>query len=499
MRIGIGGIAHETNAFSPVSTKLESFERREYAEGQAIIDKHTGVRSYIGGMIAEAGERGADPIAILYANAVPSGKIAKSALETLRDRLIDGLLAAHRTAPLDGIVLALHGAGAAEGYPDIEGEILRAVREVFGPVLPIGVVLDLHGNISEEMAEYADVLIGVKGYPHVDMFEAGRTAFGLICDMVETGSRPYMRLVRLPFLFAPGKGLTIEGPACDIRQRLLRAEQGDEDLIYGTFFHGFPFADVPIAGASVVTVARTREAADRYAGEISEYVWNRRADFDCRVIMPAEAMDKAMQYAEGPVIINESSDNSGGGSPNDATWLLREMLERNLPATAFSHICDPEVVRQAVQAGVGGRISCLLGGKTDRLHGDPIRLEDAYVKTISDGRAVCLSPMGKGSMMDIGLTVRLQIGNVDVVVSTQRAQEMDKRPFEIVGIDVTELRIIGLKSTHHFRAWWKDHSVAIVPCDPPGVHCSDLSQFQFMYIDKTYYPFNKEREWHFEV
>ena len=124
------------------------------------------------------------------------------------------------------------------------------------------------------MAEYADVLIGVKGYPHVDMFEAGRTAFGLICDMVETGSRPYMRLVRLPFLFAPGKGLTIEGPACDIRQRL-RAEQGDEDLIYGTFFHGFPFADVPIAGASVVTVARTREAADRY-----------RRDFRIRVEPP---------------------------------------------------------------------------------------------------------------------------------------------------------------------------------------------------------------------
>ena len=497
MRIGIGGIAHETNTFSPVPTNLESFERREYVERQAMIDVHTGVRSYIGGLIAEAGGRGADLVPIMYANAVPSGRIEKSALETLRDRLIDDLLTAHRTAPLDGIVLALHGAGAAEGYPDIEGEILRAVREAFGPDLPIGAVLDLHGNITEEMAEYADVLIGVKGYPHVDMFEAARTAFGLICDMAGTGFRPCMRLVRLPLLLSPGKGMTTEGPAGDIRQRLLRAEQEDENLIYATFFHGFPFADVPIAGASVVTVARTREAADRHAGEIAEYAWSRRADFNSRLIMPAEALDKAMQYTEGPVVINEISDNSGGGAPNDGTWLLREMLERNLPATAFSHICDPEVVQLAVQAGVGGRISCLLGGKTDRLHGDPIRLEDAYVKTISDGRAVCLSPMGKGSIMDIGLTVRLQIGNVDVVVSTRRMQEKDKRPFEIVGIDVTEMRIIGLKSAQHFRAWWKDHSVAIVPCDPPGVHCSDLNQYEFMYVDKTYYPFNKEREWHF--
>ena len=150
MRIGIGGISHETNSFSNVATDEALFRKLAYLEGQEIITAHTGVRSFLGGIIAEAADQGITLIPTLFANANPSGRIPAHTLETLRDRLVDGLWAEHQKQPLDAIALSCHGAGASTGYPDIEGEVLRAVRERFGSEIPVGIVLDLHGNVTPE-------------------------------------------------------------------------------------------------------------------------------------------------------------------------------------------------------------------------------------------------------------------------------------------------------------------------------------------------------------
>ena len=171
MRIGIGGIAHETNAFSNVATTEELFRKLAYLEGNQIIAHHTGVRSFLGGFIDEANQQDITLVPAMFANANPSGRIPTETLENLRDRLVSMLWAEHQKQPFDAIALNCHGAGASVGYHDIEGEILRAVRAQFGPEIPVGIVLDLHANVTPEMIEYSDILVGVKCYPHVDMYE----------------------------------------------------------------------------------------------------------------------------------------------------------------------------------------------------------------------------------------------------------------------------------------------------------------------------------------
>lgn len=485
MRIGIGGMAHETNAFSNVPTTEALFRRLNYREGKELFTP--GVRTFIGGYTDEAIAQGIELAPVFYANANPSGLIPRETLETMRDRLVDGLWAEHQKQPLDGIAFVPHGAGAADGYPDIEGEILRAIRERFGNEIPIGVSLDLHGNITKEMMERADVLIGVKCYPHVDCYETSRKVLSQLADMIRTGKKPCKAFLPLPWLLAPACGVTLRGPAHDAQQLTIRLEE-DPAVHSVTFFHGFPYSDIPQAGVTVTAFADTQEAADKAAREVASYTWNRRKDFLVKALSPAQALDLAEAEENGPVVINESSDNPGGGSPGDGTFLLRELLRRNLPGTAFGHILDPEVAKQAAEAGVGAVISCRLGGKTDKLHGEPIVIEKAYVKAICDGRFINRSPMGFGETIRHGLTARLQVGNVDVVVTSLPRQTMDKGPFEIVGINYSEYRILCLKSSQHFRGWWQDKATKIIPCDPPGIHCGDLSVFDFKMANTSYFP-----------
>jgi len=492
MRIAVGGYSHETNSFSNNPVTQEVLDQRTWV-GEAWFKRYTGVETYHGGFIDEAKELGIELIATRASSLQPSGPTVRGAFEAARDHMVELMSKAYAEQPYDGIALALHGAGCAEGYPDLEGEILRALREKMGKDIPIGVVLDLHGNISPEMVEYADIIIGVKCYPHIDEYSQGRTVMRLLHDMIQSGKRPYKKLIKLPWLVAPATGVTTSGPAHDVQQQLIRCEQADPQLLQASFFHGFPYSDVDIVSASVITVAETQEAADRNALAIANYAWDHRADFKVPLLSAEEAVDEALKYPEGPVLIHESSDNPGGGAPGDSTHLLRELLRRDIPS-AFGYIYDPEVAQQAAKAGVGATISCRLGAKTDKLHGEPIELEAAYVKSINDGDFILKSPMSRGALKRMGLTAHLVVGNVHIVVGSDRSQTFDDGPFMAAGVDWTATPILALKSSQHFKGWWADKVKAIVCCDSPGIHCSNLTVLPFTRTNTSYYPL-QDAQW----
>lgn len=489
MRIGTGAFFHETNSFSNILVTQERLATR-WAEGERIFKAYTGIKDYMGGFIDEAGAQNAELIPSVFARYCPCGPTEKKAIENVRDRIVEMLTAAHAEKPLDAIALHLHGAGVAEGYPDVDGEIIRAVRQAFGPDMPIGVVLDLHGNITDTMMEHSDLLIGIKTYPHVDEYTAARIMFSRLCHMARSGYKVYKKMVRLPWHIAPAEGLTTAGPAHDVQQLLYKLEETEENLIQASFFQGFPYSDIKECGVSVVTMALDQETADRTAMEIARYAWSRRKDFAVPIHSAAQAFDLALAIPDGPgpVVINESSDNTGGGTPGDGTHLLREMLKRNLPGTAFGFIYDPEVAQLAAKAGIGGKISCKLGGKMDNLHGEPIELKDAYVRCLSDGVYVNQSPKGGGNTVRLGMSACLAVGNVDVVVSSERVQATDDGVFRMVGISKDLYQIVAVKSSQHFKAWWENRCRGMVPCETPGIQCADLTVFDFKNADPNYYP-----------
>lgn len=487
MRIALGGYTHETNTFGTIKVTEETVNAVKKCQ-QQLIRSATGVHSVDGGIIDEAQALGIELVPAMAAHLVPSGPTLRPVFEAFRDDLVEQMWQAHCQCPLDGIALDLHGAGVTEGYDDLEGEMLRAFRARFGDEMPIGIVLDLHGNITPEMIDRADVTVGYKCYPHVDGYDTARLMMKLLHQRILRGKPFGKALVKLPWMIPPAYGLTMAGAGHDVQQRLYAMPKEEPRLLDATFFHGFCYADVPFAGVSVVTTAEDQQTADRCARELARYAWSLRERFAVPTNSAKEAMDLA-EKAEYPVVVNESSDNPGGGAPGDGTHLLREMLERDIPGSVYGFIYDPEVVDQAIAAGVGGRISCLLGAKNDGRHGTPIALKDAYVKTVSDGRFIKKNPMGAGGLTDLGPTVLLETGNVRIIVSYGRSQTLDDGPFRIVGVDWQDMRILALKSSQHFKGWWVGRAKTIISCDSPGIHSADLSSFDYQNIRKDQYPF----------
>ena len=487
MRIAFGGYEHETNNFSTIPVSAEDLDRL-LRRGEDLVTAFTGVKSMVGGVLDECRALEIQVVPTVYGEAGPCAATEQRGFEAFLQELADRMWAAHCEAPLDAIALTIHGAGVAQGYPDIETAQLRVLRERFGPDMPIGMVLDLHGNVTPEMMELSDIAVGFQCYPHTDTYDSGRLLIRLLHEQHKSGKRLHQALVQLPWHLAPAFGETLSGPAHDVmafNQQLVRERSDVRDV---TFFHGFPYADVPFCGVSVTAVAETAEAARKAALDAARYAWSRRADFIIPTNSAAQAMDLALA-AEGPVVINESSDNPGGGAPGDGTHLLREMLERNIPGSAYGYIYDPEVVRQAVTAGVGTCIDCLLGARQDAFHGTPVELKGAYVKTISDGVYVKKNPMGAGGIGKLGTTVLLQVGNVSIVVAAGRRQTLDDAPFQLVGIDWREMRILALKSAQHFKGWWVGRARTIIPCDSPGIHSADLESFSYKHLNTEYFPF----------
>jgi microcystin degradation protein MlrC len=205
---------------------------------------------------------------------------------------------------------------------------------------------------------------------------------------------------------------------------------------------------------------------------------------------PDEAFRQALATDGRPVIINETSDNPGGGAPEDATHLLRAMLDAKLEDACMGFMFDPETAAQAHKAGTGATINVRLGGKHEKLHGEPIEAE-AYVKCLTDGKFTQQSPMGRGARVDLGPMARLIIGGIDVLVSSVRTQTLDPEVFLLHGIDVTRYKIVAIKSSNHFRAGFEPIAHKIIRVDTPGLVSVDLSSFPYVRIAHPVWPLDE--------
>jgi microcystin degradation protein MlrC len=482
MRIAIGEVAHETNSFRAGLTGVEQFQAVQWEHGAGILEKHRGVRSYLGGMIAAGEDLDIEIVPTFAAVAEPSATIARLAYDTMRDELLAGLRAA---GTIDAICLSLHGAGSAEGIDDIEGALLAEVREAVGRDVPLVVTLDLHGNMTSAMVEHADLLLNCHEYPHVDCYERGMEAITLAARLARGEIQPRMHLEILPMMISPAT--TMVGPGLKVTQACISWEDRP-GIIDCAFVHGFPQTDVPIIATSVLATADgDAELARTAAQTVARQIWEMREAFRDDLPGAAEALQMALAAGATPVVLAEVSDNSGGGAPADGTHLLRELLRENVPSTCFGFMTDAEVARQAHEAGVGATIAIRLGGKSDDLHGDPLETT-AYVKCLTDGRFRYTTPMGAGAVERLGLMARLVIGNVDVLVASVRSQTLDAEVFLLHGIDVTRYRIVALKSTQHFRAGFAHLAGTIIRCDPPGITTSNLAQLPYRRVRRPIWP-----------
>lgn len=494
MRIAIGGIVHETNTYAVQSFGMTSLDAFQVGRGDGVL-RYEGTRTFTGGMLAAGAAGGHDIVPTLHAFAQPSGTIEADTYDQLKTELIERL---ENALPVDAVVIDTHGAGIVDGIDDLEADIGSAIRAVIGADVPLLTTLDLHGSITEEMNEVFDLMLGVYEYPHTDMYERGVEAIEAVPRIVNDDWIPTTHVERLP-MFLPTSTTDI-APARDIRDRCLEIGS-DDGMIRCTFFHGFPYTDAPFAGASVIVTSNNDQALAReQARRLATEIWERREEFRVESLTPELALRQAMAtVAEvgGPVVINDTADNPGGGTPGDATHVLRGLLEANPQRACFGYIYDPDVARQAHEAGPGNVINVALGGKHDDVHGAPIDVT-AYVKSTTDGQFIQSSPMLAGVKTNLGPMARLQMGGrdgLDVLVGSERSQVFDREVFALHGIDVTDYDVVVLKSSQHFRAGFSDIATAIVTADSPGLTTLRVENFDHPRADGPRWPHDPAATW----
>ncbi len=215
-RIAVGGIAHETHSFASRPTGLDDFRKQALFFGGDILTQLAGGKSATAGMIDNARDNW-QLLTTTYAGAMPGGVVTTEAFETIVGEVTARLAEA---MPLDGVLLALHGAMVTEDELDAESAILQAVRDVVGNDTPIVITLDMHGNISPRTVDLVDVLIAFDENPHIDPYDRGREAADVMERLLNGEVKPTRRICPSAIApVAPGHRHGGSSAACSPRAR----------------------------------------------------------------------------------------------------------------------------------------------------------------------------------------------------------------------------------------------------------------------------------------
>jgi microcystin degradation protein MlrC len=487
MRAVIAMMKHETNTFSPVPTPLARFGRDGARFGNSAAEAFAGTNTGMAAFLDLCRAAGADIQTPVAATASPSSKVPAAVYGHLTDAICEAV-----DRGCDALFLELHGAMVAETTDDGEGTLLKRIRAM-RPDLPIAVALDLHTNLTAEMVENATVIAGYKTYPHIDIYETGRRAGSLLLRALKGEVRPVMTWRRLPLLAQTLRMGTDDQPMGDLIARAAAAERSG--VLDVSVFGGFPLADIPRPGVSVLAVADgDRDAAQHAVDVIADEAWRRRAEFIYDAEPLAQSITRAKAMTDGPILLIDHCDNCASGGTQDTMAVLAEALRQGLRDMAVFAICDPASVAALIEAGIGAAVTLPLGGKTDMpaigRTGEPLTLT-GKVRTITDGEFTVTGPMMTGTRAALGRSVVFAVDGADIVVTERNHEPWDLGCFRSLGIEPTAKRYLLLKSRIHYRAGFKPIAKAIVECDGVGVTSSNQALFRFERLERPVYPLDE--------
>jgi microcystin degradation protein MlrC len=480
---------HETNTFSPVVTDLQRFRDWGLHEGPAVVKAYRGTNHPIAAYIEMAEEMGAEIVSPVAAEAMPSGPVEPEAYAYLTGKILDALA---NEGPFDAALLDLHGAMVPRGMDDGEGPLLMRMREI-APGLPIAITFDMHGNMNREIIDHATVIVGYKIYPHTDMAAVGRTCASILRRTLEGKVKPVISWGPAGILAQTLRMGTADEPM-RTAQAMTRDAEKRPDILAASVFGGFPMADIPDAGLSVVIVSDGNAiAGDAARDAILTYCRQHKAEW----IYSHEPLKQAVARAAGvndfPCVLLDHADNVGSGGTSDSMTVIKAVLEQGLPDVAMAAVWDPEAVKMMAAAGVGATITLDLGGRTDMPSigetGQPLRLT-GRVRRLSDGEWTVRGPMYTGSKVTAGPTAVFETGGMQIVVTSLHHEPWDQGIFTHIGIDPNHCRYVLLKSRIHYRAGFEALARATITLDGTGVTTSDNAILRFDRLKRPIYPFD---------
>jgi microcystin degradation protein MlrC len=510
-RVLLAGLFHETHTFLEGITRLADFQCRRRAE---LLDA-AGDGSPLAGILEIAAERNWQLLPAIDLRASPGPILADEVVEEFC-RSVDAVLDRELANGLDGVCLVLHGAGAAVSFPDVEAEVLDRLRRRIGPHIPIGGVLDLHGNISRRFAEATQAFVAYRQNPHADACEAARDGARLLARILDEGLAVQTLWGQPAVMWPPtGTGTAFE-PMRSLEARAREIERTVPGVLAVNVFAGFSFADLPETGVSVTLVVTGDPApATQAVQDLCDLAWRKRTEGNVReeslegVLSRIQRGDlPAGGVATGPVILAEPSDNIGGGAPGDGTVLLGALIDHAFD-NAVVAIDDARAVDRLQGVALGGRCMLSLGGRGSQLTGGPIDLE---VQLLSRGpgrfeledRNSHLASMA-GDSWDMGPCAVVRVvrrvqgpslpdggAGIRVLITSHKTPPFDLAQWRSQGIVPEQARVIAVKAAVAHRRVYDPILRAHFTVETPGPCSGHLAGFPWRRVRRPIFPLDGE-------
>lgn len=485
-RIAVGGILTECNQLGGIPIDLGWFERYELRRGEEVLTADAGV---LGGMLQVLREAHADIVPLIFASACPGGPLTADCYDRLKAELLDRLRAA---LPVGGVLLPLHGSAAAENAPDLEGDLIRAVRQTVGPSVPVVATLDLHAHVTADMVRFADALIAWETYPHRDAFPTGvRGARMLLCAL-KGRHRPTMAMAKVPVITGAVRGST-EGddPFADL-MRAAKAHEGRDRVLSTSVFLVHPFLDQPDMGSGALVITDgDRDGAVRLARGLAEKYWSRRFDLEPKVLPPREAIARGLKVEGGPVLLVETADCCGGGAAGDSAATLKALLQMGVPLPSLVPVVDPDAAAACHRAGPGREVTVSIGHRLDPRWGQPVTVTGRVVR-LSDGRFRYAGGIWDGVEGNMGPSAVLSIGAVQALVTTHGAYDWADEQFRAVGLSPPDAKFIVVKNPMNYRMAYGPIARAAFILDTPGPTPATIRGVRYKHLKRPYFPLDQD-------
>ena len=498
-RIAILGVILESNRQAAVATQAD-FESHYFLEGQSIVDEARSrnsviaqeVRAFVR-MMDSTGPW--EPIPLVLTGCHPSGPVDADAFREFMSNIVERLT---RAGPVDAVYIANHGAMIATDSHDPDGDLFAAIRNTVGPDVPIIVTLDLHANISDEMATNADAIVGYRTNPHVDMIERGEEAAKIIRLTLSKNADPQLYMVRLPLTPSSVSLLTADKPygtLIDFAQR--RKSEYAGVILNVSIFGGFVFSDTPYNGVAICVTARNAHAAAKeLAEELAAQGWEDRALFQRSLLPIEDAIDLIRTKKRNPLIFSDAGDNPGGGGSGRTTEFLMTLINSEPEGVYYGSFYDPPLAKAAHKAGQGNKFKAEFNTDPGEPADKHFRTE-AEVVALHSGDVIGRLGLLAGRQLHLGPSAALKIGGIIVIVISDRSQTADPMFFEMFGLDIADAHTVIVKSRGHFRSgfrpWFPPERVKEVDTD--GLTSPVLERRQWHYLPRPVYPLDKDVEW----
>lgn len=474
-RIAIAGLAIESSTFSPATTDEAAFKA---STGQAILDTYP----FFSGS-ASLRDR-AVWLGTVQGHALPGGAVTREAYESLMRKTLDGLRA---QLPLDGLFFDIHGAMSVVGLEDPEGDMIARIREVVGPTTLISTSMDLHGNVSWRLAAESDLITCFRMAPHEDEVASKQRAVENLLARLESGKgRPaYKAYVAVPVLLPGEKTSTRIEPARSIYAAIpeITTRPG---IIDAAIWIGYAWADEPRNHAAVMVTGDDEAAVKTAAEGLAASFWAARTNFEfVAPTLPYEdAMARALKSDKHPFFLSDMGDNPTAGGAGDVTWTLTRILERpefqraDGPSLIYASLPGPELVAQAVKAGVGGTVEGTAGAAVDDRYAPPVRIA---------GTVTAIQHGDKDAVTE----VVIKTGSVSVIVTAKRKPYHYEADFTRLGLAPRKADIVVVKIGYLQPELYDMQADWVMALTPGGVD-QDLERLPYKRITRPMYPLDKD-------